>query len=444
MQNTPLAGIADALDALAVAGGDRAPGALTPGELIEVSKAFGALKRHVDAAFAPVAAEVARQSRTELGKDSLARRQGFRTPVSMIATGTGASPGEAFKLVQVGEAIAPRTTLTGEPLPEKHPHVASGIAGGGLSVTAASAVVGLLDRVAPRVDAERLLRAEAELVALAPGLRPDELAKLIARAEAHLDPDGLEPRHDQARAERSLTIQERGGRMLLTGIYDVETGAPIKAAIEGMVGGALRRNEKADDAERDQRSVKQMQADALADLARHGLACEQAPTGVGTTVVVRMSLDDLQEGTGVAELDGIDQPIPAGAVRRMAADAQIIPCVLDSKSEILDWGRARRLFTPAQKLALAERDGGCVMCGAPVAWTSGHHLLWWGRDRGSTDFDNGALLCTACHHRVHDEGWEIRVEGRGIDAKVWIIPPPWIDSERTPRLGGRSRLRLSA
>ena len=84
MENTRLDGIAAALDALAATGGGRSPESLTPAELVAVNNAFGALKRQVDAAFTPVAAEIARQSRVELGKDWLAKKQGFRSPVALI------------------------------------------------------------------------------------------------------------------------------------------------------------------------------------------------------------------------------------------------------------------------------------------------------------------------------------------------------------------------
>ncbi len=444
MQPNPLDGIAEALQALASVGGDRPAGALTPAQLVAVNQAFGALKRHVDAAYAPVAAEIARQSRPELGKDSLAKRQGFASPAVLISTTAGTSVGEAVRIVQVGAATAPRVSLTGEALPAKHPHIAEALAAGRIGMTAAAAIVGLLDRVALRAEKARLDEAERQLVTLAPGLRPDELTKLLARAEAHLDPDGLEPRHEALRDERSLLLQERDGMLVLTGRLDPATGAPIKAAVEALVGDTLRRNERADDAERDPRSMKQLQADALADLCRHALGCAEVPTGPTTTVVVRISADALQTGLGAATIDGLAQPVPAAALRRMAADAQVIPCVLGGDSEILDWGRAKRLFTPAQKLALAERDGGCVSCGAPPAWCHGHHLAWWERDGGRTDLGNGVLLCTGCHHRLHGDGWEIRVDGPGVEAKVWLVPPPWIDAERTPRLAGRRRYTLSA
>lgn len=441
--NSSLAAIETALAALTQAGGERAPETLTPGELIAVNAAFGALKRHVDAAFAPIAAEIARQSRVELGKDSIAKKQGFRSPVALIQATTGSSVGEAVKLVQVGEATAPRLSLTGETLPAKHPAIAEGVAAGDLSVTTASAIVSLLDRVAPRVEPGRLDAAERELAAMAPGLRADELSRLLARAEAHLDPDGLEPRHEEARAERHLELHERDGRLRLVGDFDVETGAPIKAVLDAMVTQVLRSNHEADDANRDQRSMRQLRADALATACRHALGCEALPTGPSTTVVVRMTLEELRTGIGAATIDGIDQPLPAAAVRRLACDLAVIPAVLGGDSEILDWGREKRGFTRAQKLALALRDGGCACCGAPVAWTEVHHLEWWSHG-GTTDLSNGVLLCTACHHRLHDDGWEIRIDGTGIDAHVWVIPPPWIDAARTPRPAGKHRYTLTA
>ncbi|PZU40802.1 MAG: HNH endonuclease [Microbacterium sp.] len=444
MDTSSVDGITEALRALVAAGGDRPASALSPAELMAVGQAFGALKRHVDAAFALVAAEISRQSRRELGKDSLAKRQGFASPAVLISTATGTSVGEAVRIVQVGEATAPRMSLAGEALPAKHPHVAGAVSSGRLGVTAAAAIVSLLDRLSLRIDAGRLDEAECQLVALAPGMRPDELSKLLARAEAHLDPDGIEPRHEQLRSDRSLVLQERDGMLVITGRLDPETGAPVKAAIDTLVGEGLRRNEHGRAEDRDQRSVRQMQADALADLCRHAVGCAAVPMAPTATVVVRVDLADLQAGVGSATIDGFAQPVPASTVRRMAADAQVIPCVLGGESEILDWGRARRLFTPAQKLAVTERDGGCVSCGAPPAWCHVHHLAWWERDGGRTDLGNGVLLCTGCHHRLHADGWEIRIDGPGVEATVWLVPPPWVDARRTPRLAGRSRYTLTA
>ncbi len=188
-----------------------------------------------------------------------------------------------------------------------------------------------------------------------------------------------------------------------------------------------------------------MQADALVRLCEHALGCSQTDLPLhGATVVVRIDHTDLVDGTGYATIDGITTPVSVPTARRMAAGGRIISCVLGGDSQILDWGRTKRLFTPTQRLALTERDGGCAMCGAPPGHTKVHHIRWWARDAGPTDLNNGVLLCESCHHRIHDNGWTIHIDGTGIRAKVWFIPPPHVDPARTPRLGGRARYDYAA
>lgn len=41
------------------------------------------------------------------------------------------------------------------------------------------------------------------------------------------------------------------------------------------------------------------------------------------------------------------------------------------------------------------------------------------------------------------DGWEIRIDGPGTTARVWFIPPVWLDAARTPRLGGRARFDVA-
>lgn len=185
----------------------------------------------------------------------------------------------------------------------------------------------------------------------------------------------------------------------------------------------------------------QMQADALAALARHTLGCNSTLAPLAkATVVVRLDLDTLRDAVGHASIDGIDEAISAGAARRLAADAGIIPAVLGGDSVPLDLGRTARLFSAAQRIALAERDGGCASCGQNIGYVEAHHIRWWERDAGPTDLSNGVMLCSFCHHRMHREDWGIRASAD----RVWFIPPPHVDPSRTPRLGGRARFALAA
>ena len=441
-------------------------GELSRQQLIAVSDSIGVLRRRLDAVQVSVAASIARESRPELGAESLAKQQGFRNPATLIAAATGMSAGEASRLVKVGEATAPRSDLLGAPLPARYPLVQEALASGVLGAQAASLIIALLDRCRVAVGVERVAEGERLLTEAAVGLALDDVRTLVVRAEAWLDPDGVEPREEERRGKRALTLFERDGMVHLNAVLDVETAAPVVTAIRGFVSAAFAARKDAPDAgapdagapDADRRSVPMIQADALAVFCAHVLGCERRLPVAGATVVVRVSLDELEAGVGSAQVDGMDQPVSIGAVRRMAAGGGVIPCVLGDDSEVLDWGREKRLFTRSQRLALVERDGGCAMCGAPPEMTRAHHIRWWQRDRGSTDLSNGVLLCETCHHRIHDNGWEIRIDRPrsvsggggggggtgGTGGRVWFIPPRFVDPAQTPRLGGRARFDVAA
>ncbi|HAQ60176.1 MAG TPA: hypothetical protein DCR63_07430 [Microbacterium sp.] len=119
-------------------------------------------------------------------------------------------------------------------------------------------------------------------------------------------------------------MYERDGMLHFNGKCDVESGAPIKTAVEAIVTAdfraALDDARRGSDPDSDLRSVPQRQLDALVPIARHVLGCEQIdlPLG-GATVVVRMNLEDLGSGEGHALIDGMNQPVSRATARRMAA-----------------------------------------------------------------------------------------------------------------------------
>ncbi|MFF2487761.1 DUF222 domain-containing protein [Microbacterium sp. NPDC058062] len=462
---TALSSLAEAIDiARGILPDGRDIASLAPAELIALNEQIGRGKRLAESVQALVASEIQRQSRPELGPDSLAKIQGFRNPTQFIAATMGTTTGDAARLVKVGEATTPRMLLSGDKAPARHPHVGQGLSDGRIGAQAASAIIAMLDRVAIRAGAEKVDEAEKLLVGQAAGLPLDALSKLILRAEAWLDPDGVEPREADLAAETALTIRrDRSGMIIINGKFDPVSGAPVVTALEGMVTAKLRAQRDAENArltqsldapatplldettDAERRTIPQMQADALVSLCEHALGCDEQDLPLnGVTVVVRMDLETLREGIGTAEIDGIDAPISASAARKLASSASVIPVVLGGDSEILDWGRERRLYSKSQKLALGERDGGCAGCGLPPQFTKVHHIRWWMRDAGPTDLDNGVLLCESCHHRIHDNGWDIRTEGTGRKARVWLIPPAYVDPARTPRLGGRARYDFAA
>jgi len=133
------------------------------------------------------------------------------------------------------------------------------------------------------------------------------------------------------------------------------------------------------------------------------------------------------EGTGTLTFAG---PVTASTIRQLACDADIIPVLLGGAGQVLDIGRAARVFPPHLRKALTARDQGCVFpqCTIPAPWCEAHHIEYWSRG-GSTGTDNGTLLCSHHHHLIHKEQWTIRMRA-GIP---WFIPPPHLDPARTPR-----------
>ncbi len=449
--------------------------------LLAVVGAVGALTRRAEALGAVLAAEVAKRSPVGGREGNLARTEGFASAGRLIAASRGGQVGRAVELVKVGQGTASRRTLGGEVLPAAHPHVAAALHAGTISVDAAQVIMVMLDRVGPRANPVEVEAMEEVLTAQAAQFPLHQLERLVRHAEARLDPGGIAPREEEQRAARSLTLrQDPTGMFHLKGVLDPETGAPIKTVFDAYVAARLRktrghnhpdtpdtpdtpdasdvsgsagtRPDRTGDgvaagrpggADIETRSIPQLQADALADVARHVLACDTTvPVVPAVTMVVRIDLADLQGrdgGAGYATIDGVDHPISAGAARRLACDAGLIPAVFGGPSLPLDLGRRTRTFTRAQVIALWERDGGCALCGQ-TTFVEAHHIAWWHRDHGTTDLSNGVLLCSRCHHLIHRDSWHIKVSETG---EVSFAPPRTVDPDRVPRPASPNPRRLS-
>ncbi len=396
-------------------------------------------RRRIEAEIVALAGEVGARSTASLGTGGLASRVGETSPAAVIATVGRVGMGDARRLCRLGDATRTRTSLVGEVLPPLFPAVAEAMTAGVIGVESATHIVSALMQAAPRAVPADLVVAEEALAVFA-GTHPTDMVRALAtRCRDALDTDGVQPREAELVAGRCLR------RMLLpNGLkrfhldLDPLSAAHLDASIDAAISTAIRRvrftdtspvhpstSDATEDDLPDPRTLGQIGADAVVDLARHSNGC--STIGVPTpsvTIVVRMTLDSLLSGLGAATIDGCEQPITATTARHLAADAHLIPLVLGGEGEVLDLGRSRRLFTRAQRLALTERDGGCAFptCDRPPTWTEAHHIDWWSRG-GPTDLDNGVLLCTRHHHTVHAQGWDIEIR----DTIPWFIPPHTID-----------------
>lgn len=386
-------------------------------ELVQLQRLAAAARRAYDLVVAEVAAEVARRSTLDDGPGGLARQQGFATPEQFVASVLGSSVGEAAKLVNAGVSLANET------------QVGEGLRGNGLSVDEAD----LIARTLRRLDGDTR-ELEAKLVRLAQRLTYSQLRTACQREAARFNAAELTNRQARQFRARSLDFSEDGeGMTQVRGALDPASAAAVKTWFDAQVKAAFqaRREDPSD-----KRLATQIRVDALVALATHGLDCEAPSSGVKAQIVVRIDRDELEHDVGVATCDALRGPISVETLRAIAVDASVLPVVMGGRSVVLDMGRSERLFSPLQRTALAERDGGCAFCHAPVSHCATHHIKWWSKD-GHTDLSNGVLLCTMCHNRVHHDGWEIRVDQKN---RVWFLPPPHVDRERTPRLGGLAAL----
>ncbi len=129
---------------------------------------------------------------------------------------------------------------------------------------------------------------------------------------------------------------------------------------------------------------------------------------VGATLAIHLDHQRLLDGLGAARLDS-GAEITAGEARRLACGAGIVPMVYGGASLPLDLGRASRLHSKGQRIALSAVHDTCAAegCQRPFAWTEVHHLRPWA-EGGPTDLANAVPLCGWHHHRAHDHHYDLR------------------------------------
>ncbi|MYD40280.1 MAG: DUF222 domain-containing protein [Acidimicrobiia bacterium] len=267
---------------------------------------------------------------------------------------------------------------------------------------------------------------EEELVDKATSEPVDVFARTARQHEQEQsEDDGMSTLKKQRRSRNAwIRINRRDGMTVLHAEFDPVTGERVKTAL------AAKTRELWREEDRDHRpSTEQRMADALADLICRPGERKKAPV---TTLFL---IADYDIGLGQirnARL-GDGTPMPVEVFKDLACRAHILPAIFNSRGQPLWVGLGRRSATPAQRIALIARDRGCVGCGADPAWCQAHHIVHWAAE-GPTDIDNLVLLCSRCHHRVHDEDWEVQQATQG----EYVLQPPSPDNRRplpirTPR-----------
>ena len=146
--------------------------------------------------------------------------------------------------------------------------------------------------------------------------------------------------------------------------------------------------------------------------------------GLPTSIIIRTTLQDLESRAGVGVTGG-GTIMPIKDVIRLAGHAHHWLAIFDQATgQALDLFRTKRVASPAQRIMLIARDGGCTKpsCPVPAYGSQVHHALRDWADDGNTNVNELALACGPDNRLVDkDGGWTTTINTRG---DVEWIPPP--------------------
>jgi hypothetical protein len=113
---------------------------------------------------------------------------------------------------------------------------------------------------------------------------------------------------------------------------------------------------------------------------------------------------------------------PGGLEGRLrAAGARLPPILGGAPTQPLEVGRTTRVIHPAQRTALAVRDGGCVFPGCSRPWPGAKPTICaTGCKAAPTTLPYLALVCRTHHRAVHAGGWQLI---RQADGRLTATPP---------------------
>lgn len=289
---------------------------------------------------------------------------------------------------------------------------------------------------------------------------------IVQRALDLLHPNDREAAEQTDYDRRGVWFSQHGGMTMMAADLPGMEGEAVAAALDALAQ-SLR-------VEGDGLTGGQPRADALITLVNRAAAHGDVPATAGglpvaMTVTVRAAEADrvaaglprdqvrdlesqVREGADPASL-GVTRTSVAGTtlgdacVRfalcagtwtgvliddRHRQDLPISTALAGTRTQPLAVGRSIRLANTAQRLALAVRDGGCLLGQRPPAECQTHHVTPRAQG-GRTDVDSLVLLCWVHHRQVDLNRWQItRATDPDPGAPFWRVTP-------VPRERWRSR-----
>ncbi len=100
-------------------------------------------------------------------------------------------------------------------------------------------------------------------------------------------------------------------------------------------------------------------------------------------------------------------PVPPDILQELTPDTELASIIFAGNGQPLWLGRSRRLANDHQRLAVAARDRGCVLCNAPMHLCEIHHIKEWNTREGPTDIENLAAICGHHHRWLHNNNQQL-------------------------------------
>ena len=321
---------------------------------------------------------------------------------------------------------------------DRHPRLAHMWRTGRVS-TAAVAVIARGMRGLTHANEMAFLNAVGDQL---PQLSVRSVKVLLSRTLDLLHPNDTAAREQTEWDRRSLGATTHGGMTMITADLPGLEGQAVMAALDALADSLQVAGDRS--------TAAQRRADALITLVNRAAAHNDLPATrsglpVATTITVGVSEADrvaagyTTEATKdlTADLTGNRDPgatatsasgtaltLGDAALRFALCAGSHTPVLLDDhksnctttgpvsaalgkkRLQPLAVGRAHRFATPAQRTALALRDGGCILCHRPPAECQAHHLTDWAVG-GETNLDEMVLLCWTHHRQVDLNRWHI-------------------------------------
>ncbi len=292
---------------------------------------------------------------------------GYRNAAEFLRARLRIGIGEARRRLALAAEVLPRVGMTGQDVPARREVLADAIGSALVPSRSATIISTALDKVRHLADEEAITRMEQALTNTAIETDPDFVAKMARRWADLIDQDGHEPSEEALRQHQGAFFRRRRRYGLhhleifataeqyetLTTVMNIATNPRLQNTTDNV--------ESAPDGgpDLDRRSRAQKLLDGLVGACGVAMSTAKLPANGGLRPQLTVTIDhrdlfdqlthhqrlstDTGTGTGTGTFTG---PIHPTTIRKIACDADILPVLLGSDSQILDIGRTTRIFPP--------------------------------------------------------------------------------------------------